>query len=71
MKLDEAIATAKSEVKDPYALSYLEAIPDAIEINGTEALKVQILYALNNMKTWRGESARKAKKAMKTFATKS
>jgi hypothetical protein len=74
MTVDEAIKIAKAEVKDAYALAYLNAIPQAIELGGQfneaiVALKVQILYALSNMKSWRGEKARETKLVLKKFAT--
>ena len=74
MDLDTAIKTAKSEVKNPYAQAYLKAIPDSIEMGGSlgnakSALKVQLLYALNNMSGWRGSVAREVKAVMKKFAS--
>ena len=65
--IDQAIATAKKEVKDPYAQAYLQAIPDAIEGFGSEGFETQILYALSNMATWRGDIARETKAFMKQW----
>lgn len=70
MTVDEAIKVARVEVKDPYALAYLQAIPEAIQLDGVHAFRVQLLYALNNMKSWRGETAREVKKVLKAFASK-
>jgi hypothetical protein len=64
MTIDDAIKLAKKEVKDCYAIAYLNKIPDAINIDGTDGFKVQILYILNNLRTWKGENARQAKKVM-------
>jgi hypothetical protein len=68
MTLDQAIQIALKEVKDGYAQTYLRNIANAIEMSGTKGLKVQLLYALNNMKTWRGEQARQVKQVMKNYA---
>ena len=64
MTLDDAIRIAKEEVKDKTALVYLNAIPQAIEGYGTEGLESQLMYALCNMKNWRGSTARDAKAVM-------
>lgn len=76
MTLQEALRLAKTECKDPYAQSYLKAIPDAIEMGAMlpnqtamSGLKLQLLYALNNMRSWKGEIAREAKIIIKKFAT--
>jgi hypothetical protein len=69
-QLFQAIEAAVKECKDPYAQTYLRAIPDAVaesEFLGqtpTTGLRVQLLYCLNNMQTWRGEVARETKKTM-------
>ena len=65
--INEAIKIAKTEVKDPYALAYLEKIPEAIEEFGSHGFEVQMMYALNNMSSWRGENARNAKIVIKDF----
>ena len=70
MTLDEAIKIAKSEVKDSYALSYLHAIDRAVKMGGTVGLESQIMYALGNMKQWRGENARQVKKVMNDWIKK-
>jgi hypothetical protein len=76
MDINEAIRIAKRECKDGYAQTYLKAIPNAIEFgagvmeNGSiHAFKVQILYALSNMRSWRGETAKQVKAVLKKFAT--
>jgi hypothetical protein len=77
MTVDEAIKAARENVTDEYAVAYLDALPQAIEMGGADlvsdadhALKVNILYALNNMKSWRGDVAREAKAVLKQYATK-
>lgn len=68
--VDQAIKIAKEECKNEYAQSYLNAIPEAIEYRNGEAvngLKVQLLYALNNMRSWRGEKAREVKRILKEY----
>ena len=74
MTLNEAIRIAKEQCKDPYAKAYLDTIPNAIELGGAlegesaeHGMKVQILYALNNMKCWRGETARQVKSVLKNY----
>jgi len=67
MTFDEAIQIAKKEVKDINARVYLNAIPRAIEEFGFEGLHTQILYAISNMGTWRGEKAREVKSVLKTW----
>jgi hypothetical protein len=77
MTLTEAIKNAKENVKDEFALTYLNAIPEAIEFGGNcldktaeESLKFQLLYALCNMHHWKGSLARESKKVIKNYATK-
>jgi hypothetical protein len=67
LNINEAITLAKSEVKDPYAQAYLQAIPEAIELDGTNGFVTQLIYALNNMAQWRGESARLAKTVIRDY----
>ena len=76
MTVDEAIKTARENVTNEYAIAYLDAIPRAIEMGGedlldeaSDALKTQLLYALNNMRTWKGPIAREAKAVLKKYAT--
>lgn len=67
MNIDTAIAIAKQECKDPYAQTYLRAIPKSIELFGTEGFVTQILYAKANMQTWRGETARQVKQVITSY----
>lgn len=62
MNINECIKIMKSEVKDAYAQSYLDAIPQSIEEYGKEGLRVQLLYVLENCRSWKGEQAREIKK---------
>lgn len=67
MDLREAIIVAKKEVKDHAGKAYLNAIPDAIEEFGSHGFNVQLLYASCNLSTWKGETAREAKKVIKAY----
>ena len=66
-ELRSAIETAIREAKDQYALAYLHAIPRAIREGGEHGLKVQLLYVLSNLSTWRGENAKKVKAVFKKY----
>jgi hypothetical protein len=66
-KIDQAIAIAKCKVKDVSAQTYLQAIPRAIEEYGSDGFETQILYALANMASWRGEEARDVKAFMRQW----
>lgn len=65
--LHEAIQRAKTDCKNPYAQTYLRAIPEAIELYGSHGFDVQLLYAFSNMSTWRGEVARDKKAIIKSY----
>jgi len=67
MDIKEAIQVAKAECKDVNAQVYLNAIPKAIEMYGSDGFETQLLYALSNMQHWTGENARNAKVAMKKY----
>lgn len=67
LTIDKAIQIATREVKDPYAQTYLRAIPRAIEEGGEEGLEVQVLYAFSNTSSWRGETAREVKTFVKSW----
>lgn len=62
-----AVKTALHECKEPYAQTYLRALPLAAAEYGNRGVIVQLLYALNNMATWRGETARATKATLKAF----
>jgi hypothetical protein len=67
-ELKQAINTAIAECKDEYALAYLNAIDECIILYGEKSLKTQLLYILNNMQGWKGETARKVKDIFKKYA---
>ena len=63
----KAVRTAIRECKDPYAQAYLSALPLAAEEYGSRGVVVQLLYALNNMASWRGDTARSVKATLRAF----
>lgn len=63
----EAVKVAIRECSDQYAQTYLRALPLASEQYGNEGVLVQLLYALNNMASWRGEKAREVKATLRAF----
>ncbi len=72
-KLEEALKTILRQPDQgyiPYAKTYtLTALMNPYtgrEMEGEE-LKVQILYILNNLGTWRGEEARATKAILKEY----
>jgi hypothetical protein len=67
LSVDKAIQIAISECPDAYAQTYLRAANQAVEF-GVEGLKIQLLYALNNMAYWKGPTARQVKKVLKKYA---
>jgi len=73
-ELSKAITTALKECKNPYAQTYLQAIPLAIEegiqmgMGAESGLKTQLLYCLSNMAHWRGETAKECKSVIKKYA---
>ena len=68
MSLDTALQIAYNECNNPYAKTYLQAMPQARAEYGEQGVKTQILYALNNMSGWRGETARSIKKILRAAA---
>ena len=78
MTVDDAVQIAITELsKNPhagnngYALTYLKAIDQAVAAFPHEpehAKQVQILYALGNMQSWRGETAKQVKSVLKSYA---
>lgn len=67
LNLNDCIQIMKDNVKNKYAQQYLDTIESAIDTDGTEGLKVQLLYILENSKGWRGEQAREVKKFIKKW----
>jgi hypothetical protein len=68
--INEAIKKLKSNCTCKYAQAYLEALPSAIDEAGTDGLCVQLLYVLENCKTWTGDEARETKKFIRSWITK-
>jgi hypothetical protein len=66
LTIDQAIKIAKKEVKDPYAQTYLQAVPDAIKQFSYEGFTTQIAYVFANT-SWRGETARQVKTFVKSW----
>lgn len=74
LTLAKVISTMKQEVKNQYALAYINALPDAVEFGGNslyatadDALLTQIYYIQANLSTWRGENARQCKAFLKNW----
>ena len=63
----DAVETALRECPSPYAQTYLRALPQSAQEYGAKGVVVQLLYALSNMSTWRGETARAVKATLKAF----
>ena len=61
MNIDIAIKVMKEKVKDSVALDYLMKIPEAIDRAGTEGLRIQLDYVMENVKSWRGDEAKEIK----------
>ena len=68
--LDEVEKWAGQSKSDyaPYALTYIHAIPNAIEEYGGQGLRVQLNYVLANLNGWRGETAKESKAIIKKYA---
>ncbi len=66
MNLKQSISIMRKEVKNKYAQAYLVSLDDIIEKDGMHGLLVQIKYIKENLKSWRGETA----KEVKAFLTK-
>jgi hypothetical protein len=63
-----ALETIEIEVKNPAALAYLSSVPTALQEYGSQGLKVQLLYILNNLSSWRGPKARETKLILKKYS---
>jgi hypothetical protein len=66
-ELYNAVAVAKKECTDSYALAYLDAIDTSGTYYGHEGIRTQLLYILNNMHYWRGATARETKAVFKKY----
>lgn len=66
MNLKQSINIMKKEVTNKYAQAYLTSLDDVVEKDGMHGLLIQIKYVKENLKGWRGETA----KEVKAFLTK-
>lgn len=67
LTLKESIRIMKQEVKDPYALQYLNSLEEAIDDRGSYGLAVQLSYVMVNLRSWRGTQAREVKDFIKKW----
>ena len=67
LSINDAIKAALKEVTNPAAQQYLKAAMEAASEDGTEGLRVQLLYILGNIQNWRGENASRAKAVFKKY----
>lgn len=74
-ELSKAIVTALNECKNPYAQTYLKALPlsasegEALGVTAEEGVRTQLLYVISNMAGWRGDTARETKKILKKYSS--
>lgn len=61
---DEALRRVLTDAKDGYAKAYARA---GLGMTGEEA-RVQALYVMSNLSTWRGDVARETKAFLKEFS---
>ena len=62
-----AVEVIKKECKDGYALAYATALPDAVRAYGSGGFITQLRYIVNNLQTWRGETARTTKSIIQRY----
>jgi hypothetical protein len=65
--IKEAIKLVQQHAPSPYARAYADAAMQASLEYGMAGLRVQVMYILSNLGTWRGELARETKKFMKAW----
>jgi len=70
MDFKQAINNIKNNVKDKNALAYVNAIPKVIDEDGKHGLYTQVLYILENIKTWRGTDAQDTKSFLRDWIKK-
>lgn len=61
MDLKECIKIMQNEVTNKFAMSYIEALNEVIELDGMNGLVAQMKYIRENIKHWRGDNAREVK----------
>ena len=72
-ELGKAVGEAEEWAKESkgqyagYALTYINAIPRAINYYGEKGLKVQLNYVLANLAGWRGDTARESKNIIQEY----
>lgn len=64
----DAIAAVATEAPSAQARIYAEQARDAVVEGGSEGLRVQVVYILSNLSTWRGERAKAVKAILKKYA---
>lgn len=67
MNINRAIAIMKRELKDEYALSYLDSIEKSIDEDGIHGMAIQLKYVLVNAKKWTGKEATAVKKFVRAW----
>lgn len=73
VKVLEAFRNVQRECTDGYAKVYADddALKEALEMGGLNALKIQANYVLSNTAHWRGDLARATKKTLREFTKRS
>lgn len=61
MNLKQCISIMKKEVKNEYAKAYIFALDQVVDKDGMQGLVVQMKYIKENLRGWRGETAREVK----------
>lgn len=61
MNLKQCVSIMKKEVKNEYAKAYIFALDDVVDKEGMQGLIVQMKYIKENLKGWRGETAKEVK----------
>ena len=67
MNINDCIRIMKERVEDPHAKNYLSNISESIDYAGSDGLRVQLMYVLNNCTKWKGEEAREVKKFVRKW----
>lgn len=61
MNLKQCISIMKKEVKNQYAQAYITSLDEVVEKDGMHGLLIQVKYIKENIKSWRGGSAKEVK----------
>ena len=62
--INDAIKLARQHAPSPYARAYADAAMQSSLMHGIRGLRAQVLYLINNLRTWKGDLARETKKFM-------